>query len=134
MEKRFTHWKKPVIKHGRPTQWNWLALYPERLKLGVNTDIGAYTVLVAKHGIEIEDEVQIGSHCAIYSYSTIDDKKGKITLRKNCRIGTHSSIMPGVTIGENAVVGAHSFVNKDVPANVAVAGVPAKLLKKLHHP
>lgn len=131
MEKRFTHWKKPVIKHGKPTKWNWLVLYPKGLKLGANTDIGAYTLLVAKHGIEIGDEVQIGSHCAIYSYSTIDDKKGKVTLKKNCRIGTHSSIMPGVTIGENAVVGAHSFVTTDVPAGTVVAGVPAKPLKKL---
>ncbi|MDO8594527.1 MAG: acyltransferase [bacterium] len=128
-KKRFTDWEKPKIEHGKPTKWNWLVLYPEGLKLGANTDIGAYTLLVAKHGIEIGEGVQIGSHCAIYSYSTIDDKQGKVTLKKNCRIGTHSSIMPGVTVGENAIVGAHSFVTKDVPANTTVAGVPAKPLK-----
>ncbi len=127
---RFTKWEKPVILHGKPTKWNWLVLYPEGLTLGNRTDIGSYTLFVAKHGIVIEDEVQIGSHCAIYSYSTIDDKQGKVTLKRNCRIGTHSSIMPGVTVGENAIVGAHSFVTKDVPANTVVAGVPAKPLKK----
>ncbi|MEK7208063.1 MAG: acyltransferase [Patescibacteria group bacterium] len=133
MSKRFTQWKKPVIQHGVPTRWNWLVLYPEGLTLGRNTDIGAYTLIVAKHGVEIEDEAQIGSHCALYSYSTIDDKKGKVTLKRNCRIGTHSTVMPGVTVGENAIVGAHSFVTKDVPANAVVAGVPAKPLKKLNN-
>jgi len=123
---RFTNWKKPNIEHGKLTEWNWLVLYPEGLSLGERTDIGAFTLFVAKFGIEIEEKVQIGSHCAIYSFSTIDDKQGKVTLRRGCRIGTHSSIMPGVTIGENAVVGAHSFVTKDVPANTTVAGVPAK--------
>lgn len=126
---RFTTWEKPHIKHGKPTKWNWLVLYPENLTLGSHTDIGAYTLLMAKHGIKIEDEVQIGSHCAIYSYSTIDDTAGKVILKKNCRIGTHSSIMPGVTVGENAIVGAHSFVTKDVPPNTTVGGVPAKSLR-----
>lgn len=130
MSNRFKNWKKPAIKHGVPTKWNWLVLYPDGLSLGENTDIGAYTLIVAKHGVKIADDVQIGSHCSIYSYSTIDDKKGTVTLKKNCRIGTHSSIMPGVTVGENAIVGAHSFVNKDVPASAVVAGVPAKALKK----
>ena len=88
---------------------------------------------MAKHGIEIEDEVQIGSHCAIYSYSTIDGKAGKVVLKKNCRVGTHSSVMPGVTIGENSIVGAHSFVIKDVPPNTTVVGVPAKPIKKLNN-
>lgn len=128
MDTRFSNWKKPEIEHGVPTKWNWLVLNPEGLTLGERTDIGAYTLLVAKHGIVIEDEVQIGSHCSIYSYSTIDNKQGKVVLKKNCRIGTHSSIMPGVTVGENAIVGAHSFVNKDVPANTTVAGAPAKTL------
>ena len=131
MTNRFSKWAPPKIKHGKPTKWNWLVLYPEGLKLGKNTDIGAYTLIVAKHGVEIGEDVQIGSHCSIYSYSTIDDKAGKVILKKNCRIGTHGSVMPGVTVGENSIVGAHSFVNKDVPANTVFAGVPAKLVCSL---
>ena len=45
----------------------------------------------------IEDDVQIGSHCSIYSGSTIDGKQGPVVLKRNCKIGTHSFIMPGVT-------------------------------------
>jgi acetyltransferase-like isoleucine patch superfamily enzyme len=93
------------------------------------TDIGAFTYINAKNGVVIEDFVQIGSHCAIYSVSTIDGKEGKVVLKENCRIGSHSIIMPGVTVGENAVVGAMSFVNCDIPDNCVVVGVPAKVIK-----
>lgn len=130
-QKRFKNWKAPKIIHGKPTTYNWLVLYPEGLKLGKNTDIGSYSLIVAKYGVEIGEDVQIGSHCSLYSFSTIDNKKGKIVLKKNCKIGTHSSIMPGVTIGENTIVGAHSFVNKSLPANVVAVGCPAKIIKKL---
>lgn len=78
----------------------------------------------------IEDEVQIGSHCSIYSVSTIDGKEGPVVLKRNCKIGTHSVIMPGVTVGENAMVGPFSFVRRDVPENATVIGVPAKVIKR----
>ena len=101
------------------------------LTLGKRTDIGAFTYINAKHGVVIEDEVQIGSHCSIYSVSTIDNKQGTVTLKKNCKIGSHSVIMPGVTVGENSVIGACSFVNKDIPANSVAYGVPAKVIRSL---
>ncbi len=53
----------------------------------------------------------------------------RIYARRNARIGSHSLIMPGTTVGENAVVGAFSFVNESVPDNVTVAGVPARVIK-----
>ena len=67
MANRFLKWTPPKIKHGKPTKWNWLVLYPEGLRISKNTDIGAYTLIVAKYGVEIGEEVQIGSHCSIYS-------------------------------------------------------------------
>lgn len=103
--------------------------YPEGLKLERNTDIGAFTYINAKYQVEIQESVQIGSHCSIYSWSSIDDKQGKVIIRKNARIGSHSVVMPGVTIGRNAVVGAFSFVTRDVPDNAVVYGVPAKVVK-----
>jgi len=113
------------------TKWNWIVQNKDGLKLGRNTDIGVFTYINAKHGVEIQDDVQIGSHCSIYSESTIDNKKGKVILKKNCKIGSHSLIMPGVTVGKNSVVGAFSFVNENIPDNVIALGVPAKVVKKL---
>jgi acetyltransferase-like isoleucine patch superfamily enzyme len=81
--------------------------------------------------VTIGDYVQIGSHCSLYSISTIDNKEGNIILKKNCRVGTHSVVMPGVTIGENAVIGAFSFVNTDIPDNTLTYGIPAKKIRKL---
>ena len=128
-KKRFIDWQYPEIEDGKPTKYNWVVQHKDKFKLGYKTDIGAFTYINAKHGVVIEDFVQIGSHCAIYSVSTIDGKEGKIVLKKNCRIGSHSVIMPGVTVGENAVVGAMSFVNCDIPDNCVAAGVPAKVIK-----
>lgn len=126
---RFEGWQYPVIEEGKPTKYNWVVQHVDNFKLGYKTDIGAFTYINAKYGVTIEDEVQIGSHCSIYSISTIDERQGPVVLKKGCRIGTYSTVMPGVTIGENAVVGAHSFVNKDVPAEAVVAGVPAEKIR-----
>lgn len=126
---RFEHWKPPLIDDGKLTQWNWMVQNKDGLMLGSHTDIGAFTYINAKYGVEIQDDVQIGSHCSIYSVSTIDDKNGKITLKKNCCLGSHSVVMPGVTVGENTLVGAFSFVNKDLPDNVIAVGVPARIVK-----
>ncbi len=103
-------WEKPRIEHLKPTKWNWVVSYPENLKLGKNVDIGAFTYIQAQEGVVIEDNVKIGSHCSIYSVSTIDNKKGKVILRKNCRVGSHTIIMPGVEVGENVVIPAQSFI------------------------
>jgi len=129
VEDRFAEWQYPDILEGQPTKYQWLVQNVSGLTLGYKTDIGSFTYINAKFGVVLEDHVQIGSHCSIYSISTIDDKQGEVILRTNCRIGSHSVIMPGVTIGENAIVGAHSFVNQDIPANCTAVGVPAKVIK-----
>jgi len=112
------------------TKWNWMYQYHENLKLGKYVDIGAFTYINAKNGVIIEDNVQIGSHCSIYSISTIDNIEGQVILKKNCKIGPHSVIMSGVTVGKNSVIGAFSFVNRDIHSNVVAVGVPAKVIKK----
>ena len=132
-EERFNdkNWKQPVIEEGKLTKWNWMVQGLQGLKLGKFTDIGAFCYLNAKYGIEIGDKVEIGSHCSIYSESTIDKKSGKVVIGRNAKIGSHTIIMPGVTIGENSFIGAFSFVNKDVPSNVIALGIPAKVIRKL---
>lgn len=131
MRNNFKNWKYPDIKEGKLTKYNWMVRSVKNFKLGKYTDIGAFTFISAGAGVEIEDYVQIGSHCSIFSVSTIDQTEGKVILKKNCKIGSHSVIMPGVVIGENSVIGACSFVNKSVPANTVAFGVPAKVRRKL---
>ena len=127
------NWEKPEILHGKMTKYNYIVQYPENLKLGNNFDIGTFTYINSEFQVQIEDYVQIGSHCSIYSNSTIDEKSGPVILKQNCRIGTHSTIMPNVTIGENSIVGAHSFVNTDIPPNEIWVGIPAKFKSKLNN-
>ena len=129
---RFHDWQYPKIEDGKPTKYNWIVQNVNGLELGYKTDIGAFTYINAKYGVVIEDEVQIGSHCSIYSVSTIDNKTGKVLLKKNCRIGSHTIILPNVTIGENTLIGAHSLVTKSIPDNVMAIGVPARVIKKFH--
>lgn len=124
-------WKKPIIKHGKMTKYNYLVLYPDNLTLGKNFDIGTFTFINSRYGVEIQDFVKIGSHCSIYSHSTIDVKSGPIKLMENCRIGTHSTIMPNVIVGKNSVVGAYSFVTTNIPDNEIWVGVPAKFKRKI---
>ena len=133
MNDRFKDWQYPKIEEGKPTKYNWIVKHRDKFKLGYKTDIGAFTYINAKNGVVIEDHVQIGSHCSIYSISTIDNKEGAVVLKNNCKIGSHTVIMPGLTIGENSVIGACSFVNQDIPDNVIAAGVPAKVISKINN-
>lgn len=133
MSERFNDWQYPDIQEGTPTKYNWVVQHVGNFKLGYKTDIGAFCYINAKHGVTIEDCVQVGSHSSIYSVSTIDTKSGPVTLKKGCRIGSHSVVMPGVTIGENALVGAHSFVSSDIPDNAVAYGVPAKVVRFSGH-
>ncbi len=131
MRGNFQNWEMPKFDKRGMTKWNWMCRHPHKLILGKYTDVGAFTYINAYAGVEIEEDVQIGSHCSIYSLNTIDNKEGKVTIKKGAKIGTHSTIMPGVTIGENAVVGAYSFVKDNMPANALCFGIPAKVIKPL---
>ena len=129
---RFIDWEYPEIEEGVPTKYNWVVQNIGGLKLGYKSDIGAFTYINAKNGVFIGAEVQIGSHCSIYSVSTIDNKSGKVILKNNSKIGSHSTILPGVIIGENSIIGAHSLVTKSIPDNVVAVGVPAKVIKTIN--
>jgi len=126
---RFSRWKAPHLRKDGSTIYGW-QVHPKhrgKLVLGRNSDIGFGTYIQPQFGVEIGEDVQIGSHCAIYSISTIDNKRGKVTIGKGAKIGTHSSIMPGVTIGPKATIGAYSFVTKDIPARALAYGIPARV-------
>jgi len=89
-------------------------------------------------GITIEDEVMIGPRINITSENhpvDVATRKtlvpGAVIIKKNAWIGAGATILPGVTVGENSVVAAGAIVNKDVPPNTVVGGVPAKLIKEI---
>ncbi len=130
MKNRFKDWKYPKISEGKPTKYHWLVQNVKGLRLGRLTDIGAFTYINAKHGVTIGESAQVGSHCSIYSVSTIDGKHGPVRIGKNACLGSHSVVMPGVTIGDNALVGAFSFVTQDIPAGAVAYGVPAKVVRR----
>lgn len=119
-------WKRPEISHGVPTKYGWTVWFPERLTLGVWTDIGAACLIFCHFPVYIGDGVQIGSRTAIYTKNTIDGTEGPVKIGTGSGIGTNSTIFPGVTIGEGAVIGAHSLVKCDIPAGETWAGIPAR--------
>ena len=88
-------------------------------------------------GIEIGDDVLIGHQVVIATLNHDLDpaKRGNMTpapvkIGNKVWIGAHATVLPGVTVGEGAVIAAGAVVTKDVPANTVVAGVPAKPIKK----
>ena len=85
MDKRFKDWKYPEFDENGMTKWHWMCQNNDSLSLGKDTDIGAFTYINAKYGVEIQENVQIGSHCSIYSWSTIDNKKGKVIIKKKTK-------------------------------------------------
>lgn len=90
----------------------------------------------AAGGIDIDEGVQIAPRVNIVTVNhDLHDKMivicKPVHIKKNAWIGANATILPGVTIGENSVVGAASVVTKDVPDNVVVVGNPAKVIKKI---
>lgn len=115
---------------------------PLQVNLGANVKIGnnvsiMYNLLcMSAGGITIEDNVLIAANCSLIS-NNHDFKIREILtckpvlIKKNAWIGAGSTILPGVTVGENAIVAAGSVVTKDVAPNTLVAGVPAKFIKNI---
>ena len=110
--------------------------------LGKNVKVSSHTFIC--EGVTIEDEVFVG-----HNVSFINDKYPRATtengapqteadwsvintvVKRGASIGTSSTILCGITIGENAVIGAGSVVTHDVPANAIVAGNPARMMRKV---
>lgn len=124
---RFDDWEQPNINHGELTEYNWLVHRPEELELADYVDIAAFTVINAHAGVDIEEGVQIGPHCDIHSESTIDGERGEVSIRQGARIGSHTTVLPGVEIGRDAVVGSHALVDRDVPDGSFAVGVPVEV-------
>lgn len=112
--------------------------YGKNLKIGDNVFINFDCTFLDLGGITIEDDVLIGPKVSLITENhpfKVNDRKGlmcsPILIKKNAWIGANVTILPGVTIGENAIVAAGAVVSKNVEANTLVAGVPAKFIKSI---
>jgi acetyltransferase-like isoleucine patch superfamily enzyme len=134
MKRSKTEWIAPEFDDMGMTQWGWRVTHRDNFKLGKNVEIGSFTVIDARNGVTAEDDVKIGFGCIILSYSSIDNKSGRVILKKKCKIGANSVIMPGVEVGEDAIVGSNSLVTRNIPPYEVWFGSPARLLRKVAHP
>lgn len=132
LEKKFKHSGGDFYVH-KP----YVISDPSKMSVGKCVRLGSYLQIWSDGGIEIGNDVIIASHTSITSM-THDTKTSKynekniaspVKIGNNVWIGSHVIILPGVTIGNNCVIGAGSVVNKSIPDNSTAVGVPAKVVK-----
>lgn len=112
--------------------------YGKNIRLGKNIFINHACSFLDLGGITIDDNVMIAPRVNLVSEShpiSVKDRKtltvGHIHIKQNAWIGANATILPGVTIGENSIVAAGALVDKNVPDNTIVGGIPARVIKKL---
>ena len=108
----------------------------QNVKIGKNVVVMTNSLFMSAGGITIEDDVLVAANAQLISNNHDPEEHQILTckpvvLKRNCWIGAGATILPGVTVGENAIVGAGAVVTKDVDPNTVVGGIPAKLIKRL---
>lgn len=129
---------------GKPADDSFMLFPPFYTDCGKNIFVGKNVFINCcchfqdQGGIYIGDGALIGSHVVLATVNhglmlseRSDNFPAPIHIGKNVWIGSHSTILPGVAIGDHSVVAAGAAVTKNVPANVIVGGVPARIIKAL---
>ena len=134
----FDRWEKARrLGFGKGTSVYHNSYIYGNVKVGKNTWIGPFTVLDGEGILEIGDSCSISSGVQIYTHNSVKwaisggkefYEKKTVKIGNCCFIGANSVIKDGVSIGDHSVVGACSFVNKEVPPYSIVAGTPAKIV------
>jgi acetyltransferase-like isoleucine patch superfamily enzyme len=110
------------------------------VKLGNRVALGSHCMLNANRAIQLDDQVGSGDYLSLWTHGfhfghSVLDGYGTIYepihIERNVWLAHHVTVLPGVSIGENTIIGACSVVNKTLPANVVAAGVPAKVRRPL---
>ncbi|HTJ49193.1 MAG TPA: sugar O-acetyltransferase [Cyclobacteriaceae bacterium] len=112
--------------------------FGRHIKIGKNVFINHACSFLDMGGITIEDDVQIAPRVNLVTENhPIDPSTRKyldlkpVVIKRNAWIGAGATILPGVTVGENSIIAAGAVVNKDVPPNTIVGGVPAKVIRTI---
>ena len=108
----------------------------DKIKIGNNVFINSNTLFMARGGITIEDDVQIAANVQLLTNNHDPYERQvllckPIIIQKGAWIGAGASIMPGISVGKHAIVGASAVVTKDVPDYAVVVGNPARVIKTL---
>jgi UDP-2-acetamido-3-amino-2,3-dideoxy-glucuronate N-acetyltransferase len=120
-------------KIGKNSKIDSYVYIEEGVVIGDNCKVRPFVFIPT--GVTIEDNVFIGPNVTftndVYPKAQGDWKLVETHVRRGASIGANSVIVPGVTIGEGALVGAGSVVTKDVPSNVVIAGNPARVIRRI---
>lgn len=133
-----------IMMNVRPKTWR---LMGAKIGKGCSFGYGVYLDVSGMSRLEIGNNVGISSECLILFHRRdmrnyrqgmnqleLPMIQAKTKIEDNAHLGMRAMIMPGVTIGKGAVVGANSLVTKDVPPYTVVAGQPAKVIKEILPP
>jgi acetyltransferase-like isoleucine patch superfamily enzyme len=132
----FDRWERAnALRFGEKTSIYQSSYVYGDVAVGTNTWIGPFTVLDGSGGLTIGDYCSISAGVHIYTHDTVKwalsgglaaYERAPVSIGSYCHIGAQTVIVKGVVIGEHCVIGANSFVNRDIPPYCVAYGTPCR--------